>query len=156
MLVNKIIIYNIIEHFHRKLIELQKIHTYHIWFTIDQFTIKFYLQGWENTERIASLISYSQILTEPVSLHGLPCRFDLSYAYCPQDNFRTHHTLPRTHHTLPKWLELMWLCKSSLFTAAPASIANLFRCTPAKVSMHVQSQTKQSPTTTKWENCYTI
>ena len=34
---------------------------------------------------------------------------------------------------------------SALFAAMPASIADLFRCTPAKVSTHVQSQTKLLP-----------
>ena len=31
------------------------------------------------------------------------------------------------------------------FAAGPASIADLFRCTPAKVSTHAQSQTKLLP-----------
>ena len=35
--------------------------------------------------------------------------------------------------------------KSSVFAAVAASIADLFRCTPAKVSTHVQSQTKLLP-----------
>ena len=41
--------------------------------------------GWENTERIASLNSNSQVLTEPVSLPELPCRLDEAAAYCPYD-----------------------------------------------------------------------
>ena len=34
---------------------------------------------------------------------------------------------------------------SALFAAMPASLADLFRCTPTKVSTHVQSQTKLLP-----------
>ena len=48
------------------------------------------------------------------------------------------------------------LRSSALFAAKPASIADLFRCAPAKVSTHVQSQTKLDPTPTKREDCYTI
>ena len=40
--------------------------------------------GWQNTERIASLNSNSQVLTEPVSLPGVPCRLDKAAAYCIQ------------------------------------------------------------------------
>ena len=38
--------------------------------------------GWENTELIASLNSYNQVLTEPVCLPGLHCRFNKAAAYC--------------------------------------------------------------------------
>ena len=34
---------------------------------------------------------------------------------------------------------------TGLFTSVPFSIADLFSCTPAKVSTHVQSQTKLQP-----------
>ena len=52
--------------------------------------------GWENTERITSLYSYSQVLTESVNLPGLPCRFNKAAAYRPQLRWLqcTHHTLP--------------------------------------------------------------
>ena len=33
-----------------------------------------------NTERISSLYSYSQVLTEPVNFPGLPCRFNKAAA----------------------------------------------------------------------------
>ena len=47
--------------------------------------------GWENTERIASLYSYSHVLTEPVNLPGLWCRFNKAGARWLQ---WTRHTLP--------------------------------------------------------------
>ena len=40
---------------------------------------------------------------------------------------------------------LRCLRSSALFAAVPTSIADLLRCTPAKVSTHVQSQTKLLP-----------
>ena len=53
------------------------------WVDLDSpYPLKPLPTGWENTERIASLYSYSQVLTEPVNLHGLPCSFNKVAAYC--------------------------------------------------------------------------
>ena len=100
--------------------------------------------GWENTEGIASLNGYSQVLTEPVSLPGLPCSLDKAAAYRPQD-YSSGLTI-HSHRFDCNWFKLMCHCESSVFTAfALLGTADLFRCTPAKVSTHVQSQTKLLP-----------
>ena len=71
--------------------------------------------GWENTERIASLYSYCQILTESNNLPGLPCRFNKAAAYRPQDD--SSGLTIHSHRFDCNWLKLMCLCKSSIFTA---------------------------------------
>ena len=71
--------------------------------------------GRENTERIALLHSNTQVLTEPVRLPGLPCRFNKAAAYCPQDDF-CGPTID-SHRFDCNWLKLMCVCKSSEFTA---------------------------------------
>ena len=108
--------------------------------------------GWENTERIASLNNYRPVLTESVSLLGLHCRFNKAAAYCPQEDScgPTKHF----HRFYCNWLKqfasaraayLRRLRSSALIAAVPDSIADLFRCTQAKVWAHVQSQTKLVP-----------
>ena len=113
--------------------------------------------GWENTERIASLYSYNQVLKERVSLPGVPCRFNKTAAYCPQDDSSwptswptlTFHlvstAIGSNRYAFARAAYLRRLNSSELFAAVPASIADLFRCTPAKASTHVQSQTKLLP-----------
>ena len=50
--------------------------------------------SWENTERIASLYSYSQVLAEPFIFSGLKCRFNKTAVNWPSWWFQwTHHTL---------------------------------------------------------------
>ena len=71
--------------------------------------------GSENTERIASLNSNSQVLTEPVSLPGLPCRLDKAVAYRSQDD--SSGPTIHSHRFDCNWLKLMGLCESSVFTA---------------------------------------
>ena len=109
--------------------------------------------GLENTERIASLNSNSYVLTEPVRLPGVPCRLDKAAAYCPYDysSGLTYYTPIVSTAIGSNWCAsaraayLRRLRSSALFAAMPASIADLFRCTPAKVSTHVQSHTKLLP-----------
>ena len=108
--------------------------------------------GWENTEGIASLYSYSQVLTEPVSLLGLPCHFNKAAAYRPKDGsggLTTH-----SHRFDCNWLKLMCLCKSSVFTAfafigALSSCASFHRW-PIKVyprkSINTRAIPNQTPT----------
>ena len=51
--------------------------------------------GWENTERIASMNSYCQVLTEPVIFPGLKCHFNKTAVYWPSWWLQwTHHTIP--------------------------------------------------------------
>ena len=49
-------------------------------------------------EHIAPLYSYSQVLTEPVSLPELPCRFNKAAAYCPHDD--SSGTTTNSHRSL--------------------------------------------------------
>ena len=91
--------------------------------------------GWENTERIASLNSNSQVLTEPVSLPGLPCRFNKATAYCPYD-YSSGLTI-YSHRLNCNWFKLMCLCESRVFTALAllgvvCSYAS-FHCWPIQV-----------------------
>ena len=61
---------------------------------------------WENTERISSLNSYSQVLTEPVSLPDFPCRFnDAASSWgldpTPKSAKWRHHNRRETSETTP-------------------------------------------------------
>ena len=114
-----------------------------------------YRLGENWTHLIASLNSNSQVLTEPVSLPGVPCRLDKAAAYCPQDGSSgpTMHTLPSFQLQLAQTdvpLQEMriygsYASQRSLQLHVPASIADLTRCTLTKVSTHVKSQTKLLP-----------
>ena len=76
---------------------------------------------------------------EPVNLPVLPCPFNKAAAYGPQDD--SSGLTIHSHRFDCNWLKLMCLCKSSVFTAlfaaVPASIADLFRCTVAKVQRSI-------------------
>ena len=108
--------------------------------------------GWENTECIASLYSYSQVLTEPVNFPRLPDtstrRRPIALKMTPVDSPYTHivsTAIGSNWCASARAAYLRRLCSSARFAAVPASIADLFRCAPAKVSTHVQSQTKLPP-----------
>ena len=118
--------------------------------------------GWENNERIASLNSNSQVLTEPVSLPGVPCRLDKAAAYCPYD-YSSGLTI-YSHHFDCNWFKLMCLCESSVITAlallgAVSSYAS-FHCWPIQVhpskSINTRAIRYQTSTTTKREGCYAV
>ena len=106
--------------------------------------------GWENTERIASLNSNTTIarfLTEPVSFPGLPCRFNKAAAYCPQE-YSSGPTI-HSHRFDCNCLKLMCLFKSSVFTALAliglvCSCAS-FYCWPIKVYPSKSINTRAIP-----------
>ena len=111
--------------------------------------------GWENTELIATLNSYSQVLTEPVSR----C-FDQTAAYYPQDDCSGPNI--HSHGFYCSWLKLMCLCKISVFMALAllcvvCSSAS-FNCWPIQVypSKSINTRAIPNPTTTKREDCYII
>ena len=118
--------------------------------------------GLENTERIASLNSNSQVLTEPVSLPRLPCRLDKAAAYCPY-GYCSRLTI-HSHRFDCNWFKLMCLCESSVFTelallGVVCSYAS-FHCWPIQVysskSINTRAIPNQTPTTTKREDCYAV
>ena len=121
-----------------------------------QYPLKPLPSGWENTERIASLYSYSQVLTEPVSLPGLPCIFNKAAAYCPQDD--SSRPTMHSHRFDCKWLKLVCLCRSSVFTAfallgAVCKLPSLTYSGVPKQKYQHTCNPKTSPTPTKREDC---
>ena len=117
--------------------------------------------GWENTERIASLNSNSQVAI--VSLPGLPCRLNKAAAYCPQD-YSSGLTL-HSHRFACNWFKLMCLCENNVFTALAflseqfaaisASIADPIQVYPSK-GINTRAISNQTPTPSKREDCYAV
>ena len=113
--------------------------------------LKPFLTGCENTERIASLNSLSQVLNEPVNLLGL---ISFLSKITPVDPPYTPlvSTAIGSNWCASARPAYLWCLYSSVHLAeVPGSSVNLFRCAPAKVSTHVQFHTKRLLPLSVWK-----